>query len=310
MTWAFTCSGLTLRHSVPEHITDSVISVILPEMDYPASVTVSARAAAEKTSSAWAVMLADGTDTVTVKLTLDPARHFDPFDCSRATVTATAGNLALGSATFSDILASSPGEYNTLSVTVTRSNLSISGGHRRLRHLLDIPYRFITTPRYAAITTSGTVDVSELTTAVIPAPENVAVTQWTPDSIAALLSRHDLKSPEGYWEYLDRNTSPRKAREGGRYRLAIVRSLDRPDSYDILYLSGAAVNAESWKPGMRKGRLIPTDYVDHYDLEWIDATFNLRTIDIHASVEQSSILTLSFPLLDSSLRFSRCELSR
>ncbi|MDE5785879.1 MAG: hypothetical protein K2H98_05035, partial [Duncaniella sp.] len=192
-------------------------------------------------------------------------------------------------------------------VTATDSCLSVSGGHRRLVSLLSVPYPFALMPRYAALSAKGTIDISELTTAVIPRPENVATTQWTPDAIRERLSRADLKSPEGYWEYLDRNTSPRKAREGGQYRLAIVKSLDRPDTYDILYLSGAKVSASSWKPGMRKGRLIPTDYVDHYDLEWIDATFHQHTSDIHASVEQSSILTLSFPLLDSSLRFSRCE---
>ena len=56
---------------------------------------------------------------------------------------------------------------------------------------------------------------------------------------------------------------------------------------------------------MVKGRLKPTVFIDHYDLEWTDATFETIDRDIHASVTDNAILTLSFPLLNTTFRFSK-----
>ncbi len=59
---------------------------------------------------------------------------------------------------------------------------------------------------------------------------------------------------------------------------------------------------------MLKGRLKPTIFVGHYDLEWIDSTFAPIDRDIHATITDGAILTLSFPLLKTTLRFSRMPL--
>ena len=56
---------------------------------------------------------------------------------------------------------------------------------------------------------------------------------------------------------------------------------------------------------MLKGRLRPGIFENHYSLEWIDAEFEPVTEDIHADISQGAILTLSFPLLKTTLRFSK-----
>lgn len=123
------------------------------------------------------------------------------------------------------------------------------------------------------------------------------------DEIAALKAAgHAAGSPAGIWEYLDRDTDSRKAMSGGRYRLLIA---DRGAWFDIIYLDGAETNSDRWKPGQLKGRLIPTRFEGHYDLEWLDAEDRLIDRDANASIDRDVILTLSFPLLSSSLRLSR-----
>ena len=294
----------SFRYELPPVIADTVIPIVIPASGIPHSLKVSARAAAAKKTSGWALLFSSGSDTVSVNLDIRQAGFFDPFDRSDATVSVASGRDILGSVTVTSELASSPGEYNTLTVSFSSERIAVSGGHRHLVRLLDVANPFLAVPGHVMFDAKGKVEVSEMTASVIPVPEAMAATAWTVDEVADYLSTARLDPIEGYWDYLDRNTTPRRAREGGRYSLAIVKSKDRPGTYDILYLSGARVYSDKWLPAMRKGRLIPTDYIDHYDLEWIDATFRLRTLDIHASVEQSSILTLSFPLLKSSLRFT------
>ncbi|MDE6485083.1 MAG: hypothetical protein K2L14_06800 [Duncaniella sp.] len=294
----------SFRYELPSVVSDTVIPIVIPASAPPHSLKVSARAAAADKSSGWALMFVADTDTMSVNLNIRQAGYFDPFDHSDATVSVMSGHKKIGSATFTSELASSPGEYNTLTVNISSRHITISGGHRHLARLLDIDNPLPVVPARVMFEAKGKVEVSEMTASVIPVPELVAATAWTAQEIADYLTTSPLDPIEGYWDYLDRNTTPRRAREGGRYTLAIVKSKDRPGTYDILYLSGARVYSDKWMPAMRKGRLIPTDYIDHYDLEWIDATFRLRTLDMHASVEQSSILTLSFHLLHSSLRFT------
>lgn len=109
---------------------------------------------------------------------------------------------------------------------------------------------------------------------------------------------------EGFWQYLDRDNDERYARPGGKYTLAIVKST-YADGFDILYIDGAKVNQPNWHPCMIKGRLKPTIFKNHYNLEWYDSSMKLMNDEQSASIEQSSILTLSFPLYKTSLRFSK-----
>lgn len=111
------------------------------------------------------------------------------------------------------------------------------------------------------------------------------------------------ESPAGVWNYLDRNTDAAYMRPGGKYTIAVIPSVGTP-GFDIIYLDGAEINNSVWSRGMLKGRLTPTPFQGHYNLLWFDAEMNPITDECSATLENSSILRLDFPLLKSSIRFS------
>lgn len=135
-------------------------------------------------------------------------------------------------------------------------------------------------------------------------PDRVAplITEWTSESLSNRFaaSRDPL---EGFWTYFDRENDPLYARPGGRYTLACI--ADDDGGYTLIYVDGAQVNASQWRAGMIKGRLIPTPFRDQYDLIWYDAEMLPITADIHARVEQNALMTLSFPLLKTTLRLAK-----
>lgn len=130
-------------------------------------------------------------------------------------------------------------------------------------------------------------------------------TQWTTDSLLKTLSEPAHNAPQGIWTYLDRDNDLRYCRLGGEYSIAIVD--DGNGGFDIIYLDGASTAASQWKAGMRKGHLRPTMFRNHFDLLWYDATMNAIQSEASATMEQDAILRLDFPLLKSSMRFSRCR---
>lgn len=108
---------------------------------------------------------------------------------------------------------------------------------------------------------------------------------------------------EGYWRYLDRDNDRRMAMPGGEYILSIIGNSD--GSYDMYYVSGAKVNSGNWIPLQLKGRLIPTVFVNHFDLVWRDAMEDEMSAEQSATISDGSLLTLNFPLYDTQLRFCR-----
>lgn len=57
---------------------------------------------------------------------------------------------------------------------------------------------------------------------------------------------------------------------------------------------------------MVKGRLRPTGFAGNFDLEWLDSTGSVASSENYADLDSSSgILSLRFPLLESTLRFRR-----
>lgn len=108
---------------------------------------------------------------------------------------------------------------------------------------------------------------------------------------------------EGFWEYLDRSTDPAKSVMGGRYTLATVK---RGDVYDIVYIKGAEVAADSWLPLQVKGVLTPTIFRGNYDMEWISADLQKISEDTDALLsDDNAILTLRFPALGAQVRMRR-----
>lgn len=103
-------------------------------------------------------------------------------------------------------------------------------------------------------------------------------------------------SIEGLWRYLDRDTDAAKVRMSKRYALATVST---GNGYEII-----SINPDG--TAEYKGNMTPTVFEDHFDLVWHDA--NGRRLDDENSATLSDsrfILRLDFPLLKSTLRFSR-----
>lgn len=123
------------------------------------------------------------------------------------------------------------------------------------------------------------------------------------DSLMSYL-KNSSDGYEGVWRYLDRNMNEKYASMGGRYTIATV--ANGGGGYDIIYLDGADTNDKRWQPLCVKGTLAPTIFKGNYDMKWIDAGGLEYSDDTNAQyADDGSILTLSFPALNTQLRFSR-----
>lgn len=203
---------------------------------------------------------------------------------------------------------SSSGVYNTLRIELDRSKglLKIGGGGKSVDDIFSVPLLPSDNLERLTVWGRGRLTLSSFSVESVMMPQHAFATSWTADALADYLSR-SVDEVEGYWQYLDRENDPVYARPGGRYLLALV---GNGEGYDIIYVDGAETRRDQWMPMMLKGRLKPTVFIDHYDLEWTDATFETIDRDIHASVTDKAILTLSFPLLKTTLRFSKMPLAR
>lgn len=133
------------------------------------------------------------------------------------------------------------------------------------------------------------------------------MTDWTVASLDQYFAS-SVDPLEGYWAYLDRENDSKVMKPGGFYTIAVVAA--GSGNYDLIYVDGATVNSGLWSTGMRKGRLVDTRFVNHYDLVWVDAVFDTMSRDVSASVEQGAVLILSFPVYRSQMRFVKTQRAR
>ncbi len=139
---------------------------------------------------------------------------------------------------------------------------------------------------------------------VIKSKENPAdkiKTQWTLE----LLEEHFRNSDdpnEGFWQYLDRDIEEKQLALGGNYKLALVKD---GNGYAVIYVYGAKVNASKWKTGILKGYLEETVFSDEYNLVWYDSDMEAMTEELSAKIEQSTVLTLRFPIHKTQIRFAK-----
>lgn len=111
----------------------------------------------------------------------------------------------------------------------------------------------------------------------------------------------------GTYDYLDSDTDSGLCCPGGRYRLGVM--ADGAGGYDIVYLGGAEENGDAWRPGMIKGRLIPTIFRDHFNLQWIDAEMADDMEDLWCRFD-GVVMELHFPRERGVMRFSRSPQGR
>lgn len=109
---------------------------------------------------------------------------------------------------------------------------------------------------------------------------------------------------EAVWVYLDRDTDDSRCRLGGNYRLKTVS--DGKKGYYIVYLGGAVKNPSLWKYGKVKGHLLYNGFDGQYDLKWLDPFGFLVSGECYGEIDPAgNYLTLSFPELNSKIRFRR-----
>lgn len=154
----------------------------------------------------------------------------------------------------------------------------------------------------------GLIEISLAVTESEPDLSYQLCTTWTEERLIASFTGNNANPVVGFWKYLDRDNDHMYARMGGEYNIAVTPN--ESGSFDIIYLGGARVNASEWKPGMIKGRLIPTIFTDHYDLNWYDASMRPIDRECSATIEQGAILRLDFPLLKTSIRYSKIPLDK
>ncbi|MCM1354867.1 MAG: hypothetical protein NC212_00505 [Staphylococcus sp.] len=255
----------------------------------------------------WGADIISGRDTIRVTLRHGNSSFGDIFDRRENHLSVVTGENVLFNKDISNFESSS-GVYNTLrlEIDLCGGNLNLSGGGRKVEDICSLPLPNMADGVPAVeLWSRGELSLSTLFSEASFSPECVFATRWSNEPQLSEYLMTSTDPLEGYWQYLDRENDPQYARLGGRYMLALVKSDESAGDYDIVYIGGAETMRDRWKPYMLKGRLKQTVFLNHYDLMWIDSTFEPITQDIHASVTDGAILTLSFPLLKTTLRFSR-----
>lgn len=237
-----------------------------------------------------------GDVILTARRRSDIADNIDDRRAIRLTLTLNGDTLASRDATGLDLegrFNSYAIEWNTGSDTVT-----VSAGKEHLQPIFSLPVK---APEGAStiLMTQGCAEVALLVTEEAPLPRHERLAGMLPDSISTRLA--SAMAPAGIYTYLDRSGDPAVTRPGGRYRLAIVPD---GDCFLILYMGGAEVEPDFWKPGMLKGRLRPTPFQGQYDLDWYDAHGDTlpAAADSYAVYDFSArTFAMTFPSLDGAI---------
>ena len=302
----------------PVMLTDSVIHRDIDAIGALDGLSVDVRAALSKVREGrgmsktwWGVSLTAPADTVRVSLRFGNTDYGDILDRRIAMLTVERGGRKLADGEVEGFRMAG-GDFNSLELSLADGTLSIDGGGHHSRHLMDVALGDGFRPDGVEVWSVGALSVPVFAVEACRPPEDAFASGYTAEELAERFGK-STDPIEGYWTYFDRENDPMYARPGGRYTLALVRKeSDRavghefvPVCYDIVYIDGAKTLGDKWKPLMLKGELRSTIFEGHYDLQWIDATFDRMTDDIHATIDNASLLTLSFPMLKTTLRFSK-----
>lgn len=194
-------------------------------------------------------------------------------------------------------------DLNTICVDVDERGVKVSIGKQDLQPVLEADVKRPTGAVQVGYLVGPGASVSiERAVLTIDNERQVAnSTLWTVEVLDEYFAQ-SADPAEGYWKYLDRDMQDDWLRLGGRYTLAVVRA---DDGYDLIYIDGAQVKKTMWQTGMLKGHMTKTIFSGNYDLTWIDATMEPIEKDAQASIENGVILTLSFPVYKSQVRFAK-----
>ena len=107
---------------------------------------------------------------------------------------------------------------------------------------------------------------------------------------------------EGYWAIFDRELEETLIKTGGDYNLLCLKD---DDGYNFVYLNGASVNENNWKPGDLKIKLTKSPFEGIYDVIWIDAMKAPMSKDIKAQTGDWDTLLIQFPYQSSKIRLRK-----
>lgn len=193
------------------------------------------------------------------------------------------------------------GNYNSFCITYANDKLKFDAGNRIL-HEIGV----IDKPQIGSVCNIGyfVAPKSHLTVKRIqyrskPNKATAHQTKYTKEMLDSIFSQStDLN--EGYWSYYDRKTDNQRLKLGGKYKIAIVKN--NKGGYDLLYVDGAIVNPDYWKPYMLKGKMEETPFIDQFNIKWIDS--NKEIIDDEAyAIFSDNLFSIKLPIHKSEIRF-------
>ena len=194
-------------------------------------------------------------------------------------------------------------DMNTLSIDVNEREVKVSIGKDELQEVVETSLTRSNGPLQVGylVGPGARVAIERAVLTIENEKQVAAKTLWTREALDEYFTV-SADPVEGYWKYLDRDMQDQWLRLGGRYTLAVVRS---DDGYDIIYIDGAQVKKLLWHEGMLKGHMTKTVFSGNYDATWIDATMEPLEKDVQATIENGVILTMSFPVFKSQVRFAK-----
>ncbi|MDE7110052.1 MAG: hypothetical protein K2O49_08830, partial [Muribaculaceae bacterium] len=254
---------------------------------------------------AWsAILILEGNDTL--RITVRATEIKNTLSSERATeITA----LSSSGTRHTTSVASDSGldphtGTNTWNFTKTGNTLSISAGKNTLSEIMafevaDSPltgFGFEANPAADLLVSN----LSFTDDSPIPPPSSP---EWKGEEHLNALLKKSKDNMEGYWAIFDMTLEENLLRLGGEYRLAIIRE---ENIYNIIYVSGAAVNKDRWREGMLKGILTPGPFQGVYEVTWIDTEGNPISDSVIAQ-EEGGLITIQFPRQDSTIRLKKCD---
>lgn len=291
----------------------------------------------------WGLTLLAPGDTVRITLRFGNTDYGDMLDRRIATLSVTRNGSSLFDKEVAGFRMSS-NELNSLYVTLADHQLTVNGGGEQCRELakLDLTDFF---PHEAQVWSVGQLLLTVFSTETCTPPSIALASGYTIEKLKELFrtTRDPLEGFWTYFDRSNDPQRARlggqytlavvKKRPSEREDSISSADMTQPksdsfmfDNYDIIYVSGAVTLADTWQPMMLKGALRSTIFDGHYDLEWIDSTMQPMTTDLHATLDYSqgaygdgastsvpsgsvsltgSMLTLNFPLLKTTIRFSK-----
>lgn len=194
-----------------------------------------------------------------------------------------------------------PRKFSTLKLVVKDNVLSVFAGAKEYELLTHVPIKQRITG--VSLNSEHTIDIDALYLSKAPFNAGDIQTDIRSAWVRERLQSVSPQSIEGVYHYLDSDLNDKRAIKGGDYIFYL-----RPAEagvYELIYLDGAKANNALWQEGMIKGRLKPTIFENHYDVEWYDSQMANDFEELWAEFTSGTILTIHFPLEKSQLRFYR-----